>query len=100
MRKTNLFLSLAAGLAYSGNGMPFSRAAEYQRVAGVAIRGGVSPLEVIAAMGDYKSRGKGRGRNTGLTLAKVYRRSPNKYTPHQGAQEIARRVRQQEARNG
>lgn len=37
----------------------------------------------------YVSRGKGRG-----SVNRVYGNKPGKYTPHQGARECARRVRQ------
>lgn len=39
----------------------------------------------------YKSRGHGRG-----TPSRRYGNKPGKYTPHQGKQECARRVRQAE----
>lgn len=41
------------------------------------------------ALGPYVSRGKGRG-----SANRVYGNKAGKYTPHQGARECARRVRQ------
>lgn len=43
----------------------------------------------LGLIGDYRSRGKGRG-----TPSRRYGNPAGKYTPHQGKQEIARRLRQ------
>lgn len=46
---------------------------------------------LLAGIPEYKSRGHGRG-----TPPRRYGNKPGKYTPHQGKQECARRVRQAE----
>jgi len=86
---------------YHGNGTPFSRAQSYRTTlfAVLSAMGGSihspaasSIAAAVAQIGDYASRGHGKSRNTGLTLAKVHRFRYNKYSkPHQGAQETARR---------
>ena len=49
----------------------------------------------LAAIPPYRSRGKGRG-----SADRNYGNKPCKYTPHQGARECARRVRQRVAAAG
>lgn len=93
-------------IKYYGDGTPFSRALNYNRKFNAALRGELTGEkmnfnDVLAAMGEYKSRGKGRGRNTGFTVAKAHRGiGSNKYKPHQGKQEIARRLARLEAAHG
>lgn len=55
----------------------------------LAASGGTTAARTkIAALGSYKSHGKGRG-----SVLRIYS-SRNKFAPHQGLQERARRVRQ------
>ena len=46
-------------------------------------------LTAMGAIGEYRSRGKGRG-----TPSKRFGNFAGKYSPHQGKREIARRLRQ------
>lgn len=48
-------------------------------------------MPLLDKIPEYKSRGHGRG-----TPSRRYGNKPGKYTPHQGKQECARRVRQAE----
>ena len=45
-------------------------------------------MQLAASLGQYRSRGKGRG-----TPARVYGNPPSKYMPHQGKRECERRRR-------
>lgn len=69
---------------------PFRRAAIHFRLQMLAGRLPFGEREAaLEALGPYVSRGKGRG-----SVNRVYGNKPGKYTPHQGARECARRVRQ------
>lgn len=68
---------------------PFSRALAVMAAINtlVASSPGI-PLQGIAGLPNYTSRGKGRG----TPSRNWFRGSPSRYMPHQGAQEIARRA--------
>jgi hypothetical protein len=70
-------------------GKPFSRALAVLSAinAMIAANPGI-PLQGIAGLPSYTSRGKGRG----TPSRNWFRGSPSRYMPHQGAQEIARRA--------
>lgn len=59
------------------------------------IQAAMGNAEALAKIGPYRSRGKGRG-----APSRRYGNKPGKYMPHQGKQECARRLRQQEAHHG
>lgn len=72
---------------------PFARAIAMMSLIATAMQS-ASPQLAMSQIGDYRSRGHGRGRYSGIK----YGPSPSgKYLPHQGARECARRVRQMEA---
>jgi hypothetical protein len=84
-----------------GNGAPFSRALAYFAAFNAFARanaGAIGVGSLIRAFtdqfGQYKSRGHGRCKNTGFTVAKVHRilSRGSKYQPPQGKREIARRL--------
>lgn len=70
---------------------PFARArAMMDAIAAImAINNKVEQQTALGALGTYRSRGKGRG-----SVNHVYGNQAGKYMPHQGAREMARRVRQ------
>jgi hypothetical protein len=51
------------------------------------IQAAIGDSAKLAAIGPYKSRGHGRG-----SPSRRYGNKPGKYMPHQGAQEIERRL--------
>ncbi len=59
------------------------------------VQAATGDMTKLAAIGQYKSRGHGRG-----SPSRRYGNKPGKYMPHQGKQECARRLRQQEASHG
>jgi hypothetical protein len=71
---------------------PFARFHAFmEAVAAVNQMTGIAKELGLQDLGTYKSRGKGKHRSK---IGKVYR-ATNKFIPHQGKQEIARRLRQQ-----
>lgn len=80
----------------------FSRAIAFNRKVVAIISAIASPLlqqAEIAKLGEYKSRGHGGGHHPkakiGFGYAHHNRAGRSKYQPHQGKQEIARRLRTQ-----
>lgn len=73
------------------NSSPFSRFNSLMSMAAaMMLAQGVSRPEAFAKLGEYKSRGHGRGKYSGIKMSASSKRK-GKYMPHQGKQEIARR---------
>ena len=78
---------------------PFARSnAMLARIAALmsTMAQGMALNAAIAALGDYRSRGKG-GKHRKMCRTNWFKGNASKYQPHQGVAECARRVRQMQA---
>jgi hypothetical protein len=68
----------------------FYRSIAMMQAISVAIASGTSKMQLMQSPEfQYKSRGHGKG----LPSKNYFNRSPSKYTPHQGKQEMLRRAK-------
>ena len=67
--------------------LPFSRSIAMFALIRAAMQS-ANPQAAMAAIGPYKSHGKGRG----TPSRRFFRGNHSKYMPHQGKQECARRM--------